>query len=525
MSLDEAQEIAKLYFRDFSAGWFPGKEHNEIPGALGTEQPVGAVAAEHVIWSEGALRKFPGHSKIQTTAINSGATVQGMIDFTSQSNKLVGVVGDKIYDDLTQVTPTDITGGLTVSSTLQVDFQEYVLGSTKIVIGTNGTDAPFKWTGSGNASALGGSPPSGKWIEYFNNYIFLSNTSSNAERAYFSGLSDPETWDTTNDFFTFDNEITGMKTFGRQLVVFKRDSIGIISGFGRASWQKVDQHVRGVGCAAGHSIVNARLGGDINRDVLVFLADDGIYAFDGTPNVLKLSHPIQRKFVATASADRWNANRYPNAWATYSEKWEWYVLHLTDGGGTENDFRVILDLSRPFSTPDRKFAVPHWPSSSINGNCVVTRKVSGEDEIYFGGTDGFVRQISFGSFNEDDDSYSSYFQSKIFDARTHWVIREINPLIQELGNVNINIYLNADLEEGDGSSDAVSAQDTADVLDSTFIIGNSTLGGKDFLHKNAAINSEGRFLQFKFEQNIKDQNMVIEGLDIFLKNRGMLPNA
>lgn len=529
MAYEEAQNVSQLFFRDFSAGWFPGKEHNEIPGEmLNDRTSVGASDCDHVIWNEGALRKIAGFNKVQTTALNSGADVNGLIDFTRDSHNLVGVVGDKIYEDLHTVSPTDITGSVNINAAYLCDMQEFGIGSTKMVIGVNGQDAPWKWTGTSNAAALGGSPPTCRWVEYFNNYIFLGNQTTNAERVYFSALSDPETWDTTNDFFTFDAPITGMKTLGRQLVVFKRDSIGIISGFGTASWQKIDNFVQGVGCAGGHTIVNARLGGDgqNNRDGLVFLSDDGIYFFDGTPNVIKISNPIQRKFISSTTTELFNASRFEYAWATYSEKYDWYILHLSDGSATDNDFRLILDLSRPYTAPDGRFSVPHWPSTGIDATSVVTRKVDGKDELYMGGSDGFIRLYDPARFNEDDDTYNAcFFQSKILDARSHWILRELDFLGDELGDTDVTIGVSSDLEGGIGDTADVNMQDVSDLLDVSFIIGTSTLGGKDFLYKAAALNKEGRFMQFYISQNTINKQMVCEGLDMILKNVGRRPNA
>ena len=526
MGYEQEEGIEFFSARNLSAGWFPGKEHNEIPGDIrNPSQAIGAFDADHVVWSEGALRKTFGFNNVNTNALESGATLTGMISMTSQSDNLVGTVGTKLYRNLHGATPTDITGSLTITAGLQVDFQEYRIGSTTMVIGVNGTDAPFKWEGSGNGALLGGSPPTCRWVEYFNNYIFLARTSTNPERLYFSGLSDPESWDTTNDFFTFDDEITGIKTFNKMLVVFKQKSIGIISGFGRQTWAQTTEYIKGVGCAGGHTIVNARIGGDTQADVIVFLADDGIYAFDGSPNIIKLSHPIQRKFIATSSASRFNESRFDNAVATHSDKWDWYILSLSDGGDSTNDFMVILDLARPGKTPDGMLYVPHWPVDGIDANIIGTRKVSGSDEIYFGGTDGFMYLFDQSLFNENGSSYDGYFTSKTFDLISTYILREANLMGDEIGNTNITLAVNMDLQTGDGESDTVNMNETGALFDSTFIIGTSTFGGLDFVYGPADINHVGRFMRFKANQASLDQRMIIEQIDFVMKNDGLRPNV
>lgn len=527
MGYEQVENTRLISIGNMSAGWFPGKEHNEIPGDLNNPNaPIGASACDHVVWADGALRKIFGFNNVNSSAAESGATFTGLIDFTGSSNNLVGTINTKLYKNLHQASPTDITGALSITADVQVQFVEYRIGSTKLVIGVNGTDAPFKWSGTGNGAALGGSPPTATWIEYFNNYVFLANVSGNEEKVYFSGLSNPESWDTTNDFFTFDDEITGIKAFGRMLVVFKRNSIGILSGYGRATWAKTDQYIKGIGCVGGHTIKNGRIGGSVQRDVLFFLADDGIYAFDGTPNIIKISIPIERKFIASASADRFNESRFSNAVATYSDKYNWYVLNLSDGSDSTNDFMLIIDCGRPFQMPiDGRLALPHWPVDGIDANTIVTRQVSGADQIYFGGTDGFIYLFDESIYNENDAAYTGYFTSKIFDMKEHWIIREFNILGDEIGDVDVTLSVNADLQEGDGETATVNMNETADVLDSTFIIGTSTLGGADFLYQTASLTNYGRFLQFKCSQNIVDDRMVIEQLDIILKRVGLRPNV
>jgi hypothetical protein len=186
---------------------------------------------------------------------------------------------------------------------------------------------------------------------------------------------------------------------------------------------------------------------------------------------------------------------------------------------------LILDLGRPFQTPDGFFGVPHWPLDGVDANVVATRKVSGADQLYFGGTDGYTYLFDPAIYNEDSSAYTGTWTSKIFDLKTNWVLREYNVLGDELGDTDVKMYINADLQSGDGETATVNFQGGNDVLDTTFIIGTSILGGADFVYKSAGINQAGRFMQLTMKQETIDKRLVVEQVDLVLKDRGLMPNA
>lgn len=518
MSYTEVDSIKTLRWKDLSAGWYPGKEHNLIPDN-------GAFDANHVVWIEGALRKMFGFDNVNTTTLESSATVSGLMEFRADSNNLIGVVGTRVYEGLQSAVPT-VLSGVTLTAGRQVDMMEYNNAGTSLVIGVNGVEVPWSFDGT-TLQNLAGSPPTGRWVEYFNNYVFIAQNTSATNRLYFSALNNPESWNTgaNGDFFVFDGEITGLKQFQNQLVVFKNDSIGILSGYGLRSWVKTDRYIEGVGCAGGHSIVECRLGGPDGKQVLVFLAKDGIYAYDGTPNLMKLSNPIERKYIASGSSSRWNENRFANAFATYWAKYNWYILSLSDGGDTRNDFVLILDMARPYQTPDKNTAVPHWPMDAVNANCITVRRNSSNlEEVYFGDTTGFVFKYDPAIFNENGSAYTGLFTSKVFDMEQDWIVRETNAMFDQTGGSTVQIYINADLQSGLGETDTVNLAGSADVLDSTFIMGTSTFGGNDFLNLNADIANTGRFLQWSVRNTVVNNSFALEQFEIVLKMLGFRTN-
>lgn len=519
MGYERAKNINPIRWKDFSAGWFPGKEHSLIP-------ENGASNCDNVIWLEGGLQPIFGYDNVNTSALQSGAAINGLIEFKEDSNNLVGVVGTRVYENLQNAAP-DLLAGVTLTTGLQCDMIEFNNGTTNMIIGVNGTDAPWSFDGT-TLQALSGSPPTGRWIEYFNNFVWIARHTNQPNRLYYSGVNTATTWDTTDgtgDYFTFDGPITGIKSFGKQLVVFKANSIGVLTGYDITDFVQVPRFVNGIGCVAGHSIVEARLGGPDGKEVLIFLAHDGIYAFDGTPNIIKLSNPIERKFIGGAAANRWNESRYANAVGVFSTRYQWYILGISDSGDTTNDFQLILDLSRPGTTPDNKVMVPHWPSDGPTTNAIcVRRNANNREDIYFGMNDGFVYLFDPEIYNRNGVAYTSLWTSKIFDMEQTWILRELNGVFEMLGDYDVELYVNADQESGLGELATINTSDSSYVLDNNFPLDTATLGGNDFGLINADLYKFGRYLKWSIRNEDLNGRFRLQSMEMLLKMLGTRPN-
>lgn len=520
MGYEEIPGIKPVIFRDLSAGWFPGKEHNDIPGSLDSPEPIGMADGNAVVWFDGSLNSFFGYDNVNTSALNSGAS--GTSIYASDVlDEMVATFGNKLYSDVDQAAPTDITGAVTITAGNNFQWSEWQFETTKYIIGTNGVDSPIKWTGTGNAAVLGGSPPVGRWNVIWNNALWIARTSTETSTLYFSDLADPETWTTDNDY-KFPAPITGLGTLGDKLVVFMDDAIGVLTGYNNTALTKVDKFINGKGCTSGNSIVNAKLKG---VDVLVFHSWDGWYAFDGSSTLVYLSNPIKNKYRQQSTVTQFTQNRFQYVWAEYIPQYEWVIAGMSDGSDTTNNFMVILDIGRVYENREGLY-IPHWPVDSIPANCIARSKriTSESNEIFFCDTTGFVYKFNPTVFNNNGSAYTKFFQSKIFDNVKSWILVEFNIMANET-STTLTTYVKADLESGDGSQGSVSLQDSAALLGTTFILGSSLLGGVDFVYNEAAMDTFGRFLQFKITNSTVDKSFSIEEVSIILQEIGIDPNV
>lgn len=145
----------------------------------------------------GALSKRSGYTRVGD-AVDANSVV-GLHDHAANTgtHTLLRVSGTKVYK-LDAGAFSDITGSVTLTS-----------GSDASMATLNGTtagfnvarNAPWKWTGSGNIAALGGTPPSAKYGKVYKNKLYVQNTSANPYRTLFSAIDNAESWTTATDYF------------------------------------------------------------------------------------------------------------------------------------------------------------------------------------------------------------------------------------------------------------------------------------------------------------------------------------
>ena len=197
----------------------------------------------------------------------------------------------------TWVDITPVAGALTGDVTDLVDHVRVFDGSTRRAIFTNGVDVPLVWDASmANALALDISDFSGltivKSLAFFYNHLIFAN--------YNDGSWHPQgiAWTNVNTLTDWTGGTSGLMTLGdlhgeilrmlplgNSLVVYTRDSIGMIHYLGGDYIYGSDLRVGNVRVASKNSIVDL---GPFH----VFLGEDNFYLFDGSMNVRAIGDDI-----------------------------------------------------------------------------------------------------------------------------------------------------------------------------------------------------------------------------------------
>lgn len=199
------------------------------------------------------------------------------------SNLLVDQIfstGNKIYRANSATTPTDVTGTASPGNDKFIQWKLY----NNIAIGaTNGQT--IKYTPLGTAAPLGGSPVNAKFIEIWNDRVWIAGTQGEGREniLYGSKLGDPENWTVTGladgaveiDIEPADGDlITGLCAFRGRLFVFKRKRIYTIQPIGGAfptdaTALSVELYAQNIGSISGYSIQPV-------LDDVLFLSEFGV---------------------------------------------------------------------------------------------------------------------------------------------------------------------------------------------------------------------------------------------------------
>lgn len=225
------------------------------------------------------LRKRGGynHASASISAVTASASYIAAGIFAPYSDGDSNLCFDedgRVYE-IESTTGTENIGA--VVATLNPVFYD----NKVIVPDSAGSTAPKQITrssGTHSVTALGGSPPAGKYALIYKDVLWLAAPAASSKRIFFSTAGDPtDTWDTTNKWLDVSYPITGMGALNNAVFVF---------GLGRTARIRgsipppdtdfiVDDPIFDVGCTDVRSICNY-------RDKILWANAEGIYISDGT---------------------------------------------------------------------------------------------------------------------------------------------------------------------------------------------------------------------------------------------------
>lgn len=453
----------------------------------------------------GSFAKRSGYTALNTAAFNSGARWNGLtwFELADGTRYIVGVCGDKLAKmDSLDGTWDDITGSLTLTTGNLVDFSVY----RNNLLGTNGSDRPFIWTGTGNGSLM--TVPtnltSAKSIEVFQSYTFLANVvvdgTSYKSRVYWSALDSISTWDVAdfNDVQRDDGQtIVRIKSLGDRLVIFKERSIHLAFFTGDPDIPFTFQQSKSaVGCIAPFSVQEIDNG-------LVFLAPDGLYYFDGN-NSFKISDRI------SPTLQGYNTTSFASATSLYYHDKNLYMLALPGASSSTNNKVVTWD----------SFNNALSIYTGMAPSAMTTIYNSGiQERPYFGDYSGFVYRMDNGS-----DDYPLNVQTAISAyAYTRW--QDFDDLCDQKGIPNLYIYYQQqdailtiaysyDFEETDQYTLSMYMSSSTSVY-GTAQYGVGTYSGSGGRSTRKDLTGRGRVVRFKFANSNIGETFRIDGYGTF----------
>lgn len=437
-------------------------------------------ASQNVQIIGGTLKKRKGSAVINATAFASSAVVHGLADWQTAAGQRYNVItaGTKIGQmaDLGG-TYTDITGSVTITSGQNNQSTWASLNNILVRCGGTTPDAPIQWTGTGNASALSGTPPTGNICTVVNNFMFISGVAATPSRVFWSNVGDPQTWTAANfaDFRLSDGDkVTALCPLGQNLAIFKRRSIGTLYTTPPTSSLSVTLGPLTTATTS-YGCVGAQAVDTLPDGSIVFLGSNAhLYLFDGA-QVEDISDREQQQSAIQPNLDALNVGRLQYAVVRVYPTKNQILVSVSTGTNTTNDTIYCYN-----------YLLGVWESPYIgiaaNVLCpsIDTRNTASHPIIMLTGNySGTVYEQDKGNVNPEDvnnniDGYGTV-SVQIGAEDREFIPRSLIVPVESLGNYNLQVNYGFDGVTATPYTKLVSLTNSGGIM-GQFIMGSSTLG-------------------------------------------------
>ncbi|MCB7127992.1 MAG: hypothetical protein J3T61_00435 [Candidatus Brocadiales bacterium] len=485
-----------------------GGSLNLESGDLSTP-PTDYTIVENVDFQvSGILSKRPGYTKLNATAITGAPTITGLYDYRKADGStffIIGATDGELYKDLSG-TPTSISTGHATGEANTWNFETW---KDEVVMCNNATGVfAQKFDGTtvsvlGTGAGGGVAPTTCSIPKVYRSRLFIAQVDSSVLH-YSAG-------DTLEDFTTADagfenigdddgDIITGLEPFLNILVVFKRNSTYIITGGDPSTWaiSKLSNNV-GAACRRCVAQVPTRDGHD-----LIFIHESGVYSLRGVDQFGDLL-PAKLSFKINSLWEGLNKGRIEHSQIVYHAPTGQVWITTTKDSTTAND--IIL-----------KFYSHNvgWATMTHAAHSIGTRLDVAQDTVlYTGDTGGFVYKQHQGD-NDAGAGIAGSFRTAWLHGGNPATIKKWYQLVIFYEPVGAYpLVIDYEVNGGTVSSGTLTLVAGGDVLDSTFILDTSILGGST-LHKIKFPDAlgEGELVRVKISNSNADQPFRIHGLVI-----------
>ena len=326
--------------QEASAKWIPAKssgvDERSISGERGESQ---LAAVRNLVLREGYLRKGPGYAALSATVLTGG--VKSFYEFRKDDDTryILAMTPTKFYRwNVGDSTWVDITG-VAITATVEDFLSGASFEDTAIL--TNYADLPRKWTGSGDTSALGGSPPRARHVatlaDYACFYHCFVDAALRPKRVMWSVRGDAEDWTGTGsgsaELTQAWGPIRNATPLGDWVMIYCTDSIIRQEWVGGDTPFLFTRYVGGKGCASWQGVAVLPDGSH------AFIGRDNVYRFYGSPGIEPLGDAIRHTFFAAVNETTLSRSRL-----VYRKDLHQLELHYPAGSGAQPDACFVLDL-------------------------------------------------------------------------------------------------------------------------------------------------------------------------------------
>ena len=255
-----------------------GGLNDAVPGHLIADGEAVEVSNFHIDPVSGALIQRGGSSKRNATQLAGKKAVDPFTYIQDDGDEYLVSIASKTIAYSTDNGSTWTT--LITTATDGAIYDGVSFRDTFYMVSQNDGGLSFNGTAISTVSAM----PSGKYIEKYQNRLWVANTASANNRLYYSGLLQPSTWTTSTDFIDFPEPIVAIgRPYDGGLPIYTENQTWMVRGSAPSNFS-VQQISDVIGCAHNRTIQNFTLAG---REYQIFMSkgpnqtENNLYALNG----------------------------------------------------------------------------------------------------------------------------------------------------------------------------------------------------------------------------------------------------
>ncbi|MCP4900124.1 MAG: hypothetical protein GY906_24400 [bacterium] len=497
----------------FDGGWATdfGPAIDIAPDRAGIVKLPFLVDADNVIYElDGGPHKAPGTTKVNSSGLESGATIRGIFDYWitgtggSATQHRIMHVGTKIKKDDADGSFSDIFSGVDNTA-----VPSYAILEDLLVIADDANSAPKSWDGT-TAQNLAGSPPNFAFVVEHKNRLWAAGVDANASRLYYSALLDPDNWTGAgsgeiNISPSDGDRITGLASHQNSLLVFKgpyKGSIQRIIGTaptGGDAFERLD-YIKGIGSVNHNAIF--RFGADLG-----FMWSDGtIHSLNATERFGDFEEAALTKPIHRFIRDRFAHTNLDKSWAVNCTDMSVILVCVPIDSNSEPNYIASMDY---------RFNPPRWASwtSFDFVTCLAQIWDAGgatKNICMAGCNDGFMRKLMQSTRSIDGTTGITFRVTTPHNTYArHSEMKTLNGGSLGLQPKNTGNITFGWTRDGNAQQTATVAQGGADGLGS-FILDTSTLGGGRFVDRFFETEEGGEFRSISYQVTNATNNEDVE---------------
>ena len=291
--------------------------------------------------------------------------------------------------------------------------------------------------------------------------------------------------------------ITGLSALGESVVVFKSDSVWIMTAVGENQATGIEHFVpirmvAGVGCVSNASVQKV-------RGSLIFLAEDGIYRFDGTPNISKVSDRIEKTIRSI------NPSRRHVAASVHWKTQNCYLLSVAVDGSYDNNKTIVYDYKND----------AFWLWDVPAKLWLLDEDGYDNQRLYFINQYAQVFEMGIGNHDHGGTISSNILTQRIGEnSNTKITVRQVE-VLSDNHTSSLSVAVRHNDDSVNESSGTLSLSDASEAVYGTAKFSESPKYVLDRRRpRRLSFRKQGDFVQVKVSHSAKNTPMTVAGIDI-----------